>query len=272
MHDGRKGFNAHRCTTFGSANLDRQNAACDTTSMSPSSLQQLSQQGFLDAVLAVDVRTAVFDFDGTLWPGDAGSGFMEWSIQSGLLTPDMAQRLCERHRAYHRGEVGEIPICGEMTQIYRGLSERSVRTSAAAYFQRHVQPRFFPSMLQAVTRLQRQGTEVWAVSSTNSWMIEEGVRELGIPPHRVLAAAVAVRDGIITADLIQVPSDEGKAEALRRAGLPSPDAVFGNSVHDIHMLQMARLPFAVNPSPDLAAYSERHGWPVYYPATVEDAI
>lgn len=251
--------------------LDRLTVACDTNLMSPTPSPQLSQEGFLHAVLQANVRTAVFDFDGTLWPGDAGSGFMEWSISSGLLPPEAAARLRERHEAYHRGEVGEIPICGEMTQIYRGLSEHSVRTSAADYFQQHVQPRFFPSMLLALTGLQQQGVEVWAVSSTNSWMIEEGVRELGIPPHRILAATVAVQDGLITDNLVRVPSDEGKAEALQQAGLLSPDAVFGNSVHDIHMLQMARLPFAVNPSPELAAYSEQHGWPVYYPLASDQA-
>ena len=227
---------------------------------------QLSQHDFLQTVLDAKLTTAVFDFDGTLWPGDAGSGFMKWSIDTGLLSPAATAHLRSRHEAYHRGEVGEITICGEMTQIYQGLTESAVRASAATYFRRHVQPRFFPSMVQVLRNLQQQGTEVWAVSSTNAWVIEEGVRELGILSSRVLAAAVVVQNGTITDELIHVPSDEGKAEALQRAGLTHPDAVFGNSVHDIHMLQIARLPFAVNPSPELAAYSAQHGWPVYYPA------
>ena len=227
----------------------------------------LSHQDFRHAVLGAQLRTAVFDFDGTLWPGDAGSGFMDWSIDTGLLSAQAAEHLCNRHAAYHRGEVGETAICGEMTQIYRGLPDDEVRASVALYFKQHVRPHFFPSMLQVVAGLQAQGVEIWAVSSTNSWMIEEGVRELGIAPSRVLAASVVVQGGLITDDLVQVPSDEGKAEALQKAGLPSPDAVFGNSVHDIHMLQMARLPFAINPSPELARYSGRHGWPIYYPET-----
>ena len=227
--------------------------------------ETLSPQQFRSAVLDGEPQTAVFDFDGTLWPGDAGSGFMHWSIQTGLLSPAAAEHILHRHERYHQGEVDEISICGEMTQIYGGLAEAAVRQSAAEYFRRHVQPRFFPDMVELVHQLQRKGCEVWAVSSTNNWMIEEGVRELAIPPERVLAAAVEIAEGLVTEKLIHVPSDEGKATALRRAGLTHPDAAFGNSVHDVAMLEMARMPFPVNPTPALAEHSALHNWAVYYP-------
>ena len=152
-----------------------------------------------------------------------------------------------------------------MTQIYQGLSETAVRRSAATYFQQHVHPNFFPDMVALVHRLISEGVQVWAVSSTNNWMIEEGVREMNILPERVLAAAVIVEEDRITGTLIHVPSDEGKAEALRRVGLHRPDVVFGNSVHDLAMLQMAARPFPVNPSDELVRRSAELGWPVYYP-------
>lgn len=225
----------------------------------------LSTKQFLSAVRSSSPRTAVFDFDGTLWPGDAGSGFMHWTIQTGLLSPAAAEHILQRHAGYHRGEVDEIGICGEMTQIYGGLAEALVRESAAQYFLQQVRPHLFPAMVALVHEMQTAGVEVWAVSSTNNWMIEEGVRELHIPPDRVLAAAVAVEEGHITGTLLDVPSDEGKAAALRRVGLAHPDVVFGNSVHDLAMLEMARMPFAVNPSSELAEQAARLGWPVYYP-------
>ncbi len=192
---------------------------------------------------------------------------MHWTIKTGLLSPATAEHILNRHASYHRGEVDEISICGEMTQIYKGLSEASIRESAAQYFQQHVQPQFFPVMVDLVHTFQARGVDVWAVSSTNNWMIEEGVREMNIQPNRVLAAAVEIEDGTVTETLIHVPSDEGKAEALRRVGLTRPDAVFGNSVHDLAMLRMARLPFPVNPSEELARHSAELGWPVYYPAS-----
>jgi phosphoserine phosphatase len=237
----------------------------DMTSGASTQAQTYSTEQFLQAVHAGQPRTAVFDFDGTLWPGDAGSGFMRWTIETGLLSPAAAEQVLGRHAAYHRGEVDETTICGEMTQIYSGLGDRAIRDSAAKYFVDHVQPQFFQPMVGLVRELQTAGVEIWAVSSTNHWMIEEGVRELGIAPERVLATCVAVEDDVATSTLLDIPSDEGKAAALRRVGVTHPDAVFGNSVHDFAMLQMARMPFPVNPSPALAERAAQLGWPVYYP-------
>ena len=62
------------------------------------------------------------------------------------------------------------------------------------------------------------------------------------------------------------PWDEGKAGALRRVGLPRPDAVFGNSIHDLAMLEMACHAFPVNPSPALLEAAARHGWGYFLPA------
>jgi phosphoserine phosphatase len=236
------------------------------------SAQQFTTEQFLQAVRGGQPKTAVFDFDGTLWPGDAGSGFMHWSIATGLLPGEATRQILDRHALYHRGEVDEITICGEMTSIYSGLSERAVRESAAKYFADHVRPRFYPVMVALVHELQDAGVEVWAVSSTNNWMIEEGVRELRIPAKRVLAACVAVEDDRITGTILDIPSDEGKAAALRRVGLTHPDAVFGNSVHDFHMLEMARMPFPVNPSPALEERAAELGWPVFHPEEMPGAV
>ena len=60
----------------------------------------------------------------------------------------------------------------------------------------------------------------------------------------------------------------GKVAALARAGVTTPDAVFGNSVHDAAMLEIARRAFPVNPTPALTERSVQEGWPVYYPAPV----
>jgi phosphoserine phosphatase len=99
-------------------------------------------------------------------------------------------------------------------------------------------------------------------------VVEEGVKRFGIGPERVMAARVQIHDGLITSDLIDVPTDEGKAEALRRAGIPNPDVVFGNSVHDVAMLEIARRAFPVNPSAALAQMAAQRGWKVFYPEAV----
>jgi phosphoserine phosphatase len=210
----------------------------------------------------------VFDCDGTLWSGDAGSSFMNWTIETGLLSREAMDWIDARYRGYNRGEVSELAICGEMVQLYQGLGEDEMRNAARAFFASQIERNIFPEMLALVEELRGKGVEIWAVSSTNDWVIEEGVRRFGIPPNRILAACVQVKDGVVTNVIRDVPTDEGKVTALGRAGVTAPDAVFGNSVHDAAMLAIARRAFPVNPSPALLERGAKEGWPVYYPASV----
>ncbi len=225
----------------------------------------LNAQELFARVDALAPKVAVFDCDGTLWSGDAGSSFMTWTIDTGLLAPERIAWLNERYDGYRRGTVSEFDICGQMVQVYAGIEETELRESAASFFRNQIEPNIFPELRDLVATLQRRGTEIWAVSSTNDWVIEEGVRRFNIPPDRVLAARVAVENGIITDRILDVPTDEGKVSALRNAGVLAPDAVFGNSVHDAAMLAIARAAFPINPTPALAERSAREGWPVYHP-------
>ncbi len=222
-------------------------------------------------VLDIRPRVAVFDCDGTLWSGDAGYGFMVWSLEQGLVSRSTSDWIDTRHRAYRAGSVDEVTICGEMVQIYAGLREQELKDAAARYFNQFIRPRYFAEVISLIEKLRSAGVELWAVSSTNRWVIEEGVRDFGIGPDRILAAEVRVMNGLITHDLVAVPTDEGKAVALRNAGLPNPDAVFGNSIHDLAMLDLARNPFPVNPSPALVEAANARGWGYFAPTGADAA-
>jgi phosphoserine phosphatase len=232
--------------------------------------QILTTAEFHSTVHALAPEVAVFDCDGTLWSGDAGTGFMRWTVDGGLLSRKAIDWLDDRYRAYLRGEVSELAICGEMVQIYQGLRESEMRSAAAEFFATRIEPNLFPEMLTLVRDLQARGTEIWAVSSTCNWVIEEGMRRFEIPPDRILAARVAIDSeaGLVTHTLLDVPTDEAKVASLARVGIHAPDAVFGNSIHDAAMLDIARRAFPIDPTPALLAHSIRERWPVYYPASV----
>jgi phosphoserine phosphatase len=214
---------------------------------------------------SIKPAVAVFDCDGTMWSIDSGMGFMEWSIEQGLVSRSTSDWIDTRYRGYRAGEVSELVICGEMVQIYAGLHEDEIRKAAAEYVREFVRPVVFPEMARLVAGLRTSGVELWAVSSTNKWVVTEGVREFGIAQNHVLAAEVAVTNGVITSKLVDVPTDEGKAEALVRVGLSRPDAVFGNSIHDLAMLEIAAHPFPVNPSPELLDAIASRGWGYFQP-------
>ena len=239
--------------------------------MTPSQIEipRWTAQEFERLVLASDPKVAVFDCDGTLWSGDAGYGFMVWSLERGLVSRSTSDWIDTRHRAYRAGLVSEVAICGEMVQIYAGLREQELREAAAQYFREHVEHRIFPELFRLIEKLRQRGTQLWAVSSTNRWVVAEGIRRFGIPEDRVLAAEVRVESGLITSELIDVPTDEHKAEILRRVGHPSPDAVFGNSIHDLAMLEIARNAFPVNPSPALLEAAAKRSWGYFMPESVQ---
>jgi phosphoserine phosphatase len=128
-----------------------------------------------------------------------------------------------------------------------------------------VAPRIFPELQQLTRQLAAQGCELWAVSSTNNWVVEAGAAAFGIPAERVLAATLAIEDGLVTDRLLRVPTDELKQTAIEEVIGKPVDAVFGNSMHDFAMLERARDAYTVNPNRDLEAKAAELGWNVYWP-------
>lgn len=232
-------------------------------------IHKWTAEEFKRLVFECKPNVAVFDCDGTLWSGDAGYGFMAWTLEQGLVSRSTNDWLDTRYRAYRAGKVSEEAMCGEMVQMYAGLRDEELCAAAARYVDKFVRGRIFAEMAALVAALRQAGVELWAVSSTNRWVIAEGLRDLGIPAERILAAEVRVADGIITSEIVDVPTGPAKAKALKRVGLSAPDAVFGNSVHDLAMLEMARCPFPVNPSPALLDAAAKKGWGYFRPQGAE---
>ncbi len=226
---------------------------------------------FLDSVLRLAPRVAAFDCDGTLWSGDVGERFFDWELEADDVFPDSHNRgilnrsMRERYAAYKRGEVDETTMCGEMVTMHRGVSEAKIMEAATRFFDRFFVQQIFPEMRELIRRLQKNGCEIWTVSSSNEWVIRAGMGHFGIPEDRVLAAKVEIDGGFATDRLIRMPSGPGKPEALRKVVKKEVDAAFGNSRWDTEMLAMARHAVAVNPNPDLEFAARERGWQIYFP-------
>jgi phosphoserine phosphatase len=137
--------------------------------------------------------------------------------------------------------------------------------AAVRFFEQFFVSQIFPEMRELVRRLQENDCEVWAVSSSNEWVIRAGMKHFGIPDSRILAAKVEVENGVVSDRLVRVPSGPGKQEALREVVRKEIDAAFGNSRWDAEMLAMAKHAIAVNPNPDLETAARERGWKIYFP-------
>jgi phosphoserine phosphatase len=229
------------------------------------------QTKFVESVLTLKPQVATFDCDGTLWSGDAGEGFFSWELEHGLVSKEIASWARKRYADYKAGLVAEEVMCGEMVTMHRGLQEEAVQQACDTYFAQAIAPNIFPEMQELVQRLQVSGCDVWAVSSSNQWIIRSGMRSFGIPMNRILAAEVTVENGTITDRLIRVPSGPGKPEAIRSVLTSAPDCAFGNATWDREMLAMSKHAFAINPNPDLKEIAIAHGWKVYQPEATPPA-
>jgi HAD superfamily phosphoserine phosphatase-like hydrolase len=220
---------------------------------------------FVESVLQLDLRVAAFDCDGTLWSGDAGERFFDWEIRQGVVSAEVAEAMRARYVEYKAGKVSEEAMCGEMVTMHNGLTDDAMMDAATRFMTKNFPGRIFPELEELVRRLRDRGCEIWAVSSSNEWVIRAGMKRFGIPRERILAAQVEIENGIVTDRLVRVPSGPGKPRALREVAKKEIDAAFGNSRWDTEMLAMAQHPFAINPNPDLEVLARERGWSLYFP-------
>lgn len=226
-----------------------------------------AQTEFIESVLNHKPLSAAFDCDGTLWSGDAGEGFFSWELEQRLVPAEIADWARSRYADYKAGQVAEEVMCGEMVTMHCGLREELVQQACDTYFAQAIAPNIFPEMRDLVERLRQSGCDVWAVSSSNQWIIRSAMRWFGVQQNRILAAEVAIENGIITDQLIRVPSGPGKPEAIRSVLKSALDCAFGNAIWDREMLALSNHAFAVNPNPDLKTIAIANGWTVYQPQT-----
>lgn len=231
----------------------------------------VNSSSLIENILRLRPTLATFDCDGTLWSGDAGEGFFDWELKRGVVSPDIVRRVRARYAEYKAGKVSEDDMCGEMVTLHAGLREDDVLEYAREFFEKHFQGEIFPEMQQLIHELQATGCDVWAVSSSNEWVIRVAMRQFGIPEHKILAASVEVKDGMATDKLIRVPSGVGKPKAILDVAGRPPDTAFGNSRWDAEMLKIARYPVAVNPNPDLEEMARSREWTIYWPQQTQRA-
>ena len=126
------------------------------------------------------------------------------------------------------------------------------------------------TLLSAVVQgLMAAGVDVAVVSASNRWVIEVAVAELGVTSERVVAVDLVRAAGRLTSEVVQpMPNGQGKVGAIDAVLGRRPALAFGNSLHDVPMLDCASagvLVLATTPeqeqlTPSLEAQRVASGW------------
>jgi phosphoserine phosphatase len=167
---------------------------------------------------------------------------------------------------YRKGVVDDRTLLVAMTACYAGWTEDELRAFGRALAREDIAPRTYHTTADLLRALVARGHRVAVVSGSPHVLVEEAVRELGVP---VLVVGVdLVRDGAVLGDRLQepVPWEEGKVEALAARGVRAPVA-FGDTLGDRALLRAANaLRVLVHPRPSLRAHAVPHdGWVLFAP-------
>lgn len=227
----------------------------------------------LDQLLArPDLKGAliVFDADGTLWRDDIGEAFARWLIaEKKLVNPAVADVFAEYERLCAIDKMVGYPY---LVQIMAGIREQDLRTWAEAFAKDHVAKHAYQPQHTLIKDLQAKGADVWIVSASNQWIVEAGGHHLGIPADKVVGIRLAVKDGVLTDQVIlPVTYRPGKVEAIQKYIGKTPILVAGDSITDYEMMVISSdVALVIHPREggsgpkQLKALAEQHGWPIQH--------
>lgn len=103
--------------------------------------------------------------------------------------------------------------------------------------------RYYPQMVRLISELQDAGFEVWIVSASAQWVVEEAAAGAGLRNVKVLGMLPAVNEsGALTPMMLRVTYRKGKADAIRSVIGKEPVFVAGDSMTDYEMMRMGSGP------------------------------
>lgn len=206
------------------------------------------------------LKFALFDFDGTLAPGDSIVPYLWYAWRRGKLP---LRRLAVAAWA------GMMPLLmpqrytntwakGKALSFLQGCSVAEMDAFALDFFHQRLEKRLFPAGVAELRRLQEEGYRVMLVSaSPEAYMLAVG-RALGV--DAVLATPCGLTpDGQRYTGLVG-ENCKGVEKSLRIAAYLAANHLeldweqsraYGDSLSDVPMLTLTASPVCVNPGPKL---------------------
>ncbi len=195
------------------------------------------------------MKAAVFDFDGTLCPGDSVVRYLRFCVREGIAPK---RQWIEAARGYFDQRLHPERISAAKARALSFIAgrERSVMDEAAKrFFAEELKPRFHAEGLREMERLGAAGCRIVVLSASAS-VYMDALTEF-MPADAVLSTPCECVGGRYTGRVGANCRDEEKVRRLREWADDEELRIvsaYGDSVHDVPLLSLAEEPVWVNPS------------------------
>ena len=213
-------------------------------------------------------KVAVFDGDGTTLGQVPHYLADECLFEQARKNPRKRPEIIRRMRKLSNVSLEYVQL---RVRFFEGDTPESVRRLGADCYRRMYGGKIYPQMKELVGRLKENGFEVWIVTASPEALYQEFLAEgLGIPVTNVIGVRSIIREGRITATMVQpVPQDDGKLQAIETFIQARPLLSGGNSRGDKEMIEFSSdMKLIINPdthvghdqSISISEYARKEGW------------
>jgi HAD superfamily hydrolase (TIGR01490 family) len=231
--------------------------------------------GSPDATVRFPERiAAVFDIEGTLFTNPMGRGFIEYASSHGRRSQALAY-YASILPIYTLSKIGLLPreyintlAIERMAGLLRGYDLRQAEPFLDWVAERYILPSGRKDVLAAWNRHRGLGHLMLIASGGLAPCVERIGRRLGA--EGIAATEVETKNGVYTGRLAS-PVVIGREKAARtlelilRLGVRvdwGESYTYADSFHDMHLLELAGHPTAVNPDPKLRRAAAERGWKI----------
>ena len=193
---------------------------------------------------------ALFDFDGTLCPGDSIVPYLRFCIHEGIAP---RSQWLQALAGYMNQKIHPESVSAAKARtlsFIRGKSKEEMDKLAKRFFSECLQSRFYTKGEQTLTKLRDEGIKTIVLSASASVYMD--VLPKFLPIDVILSTPCEIdQNGIYTGAVGPNCRDEEKINRLLAwANGEELEVVYayGDSAHDVPMLSLAQHPVWVNPS------------------------
>jgi len=215
----------------------------------------------------MEMTPAIFDIDQTLIQGMSGSYFVKYLWDNKVYGIRAKLKILRALYLYRMNSLSEADIVRMGATSYKGLMVEDLTQWGERCFEEVVREKIYSEALREVRRHLRDGHHVVFASGSSNFIAEPIGRFFGA--HRSIGTRARVLFGVSTGEIENhICYGEGKLRLvegyLKARGMDLSGAyVYTDGHFDLPLLERAKHPVAVNPSPELEDIAIDRGWPVY---------